>query len=499
MNKEKYKKICSVCDKILLAQDSTVERIAISWLHVIREHPVFLTDYANVFIKGNSFFSFFNHTNRVLLYKLRWFLQYLKVLILERSFKPNKLQKNIDVLIVSNIVNKSHAGQVNDFYFSSLPSALVFEGRSVVIALINQSGMSGAYLNKKWDVNSVPRVILSRLLGFFNEIALHSRLKKESSNLMLLARKENNGLLKNTLIKASEEALSNITHSNLRISIQIGTLVEKLKPKVILLTHEGHAWERVVFAAARNSYPDVICVGYLHAALFRFQHAIRRNLAPQYNPDKILVSGESMKTQLEESHALKDIPIAVLGSNRNFDKNTFSNIDKNETPSCLVLPEGLESECNLLFEYSIECALLCPEVKFVWRLHPIMNFEKLRLKNSKLNYLPNNIILSNNTFSNDVLLCQIALYRGSTAIIQAGSSGLLPIYYQHLDELTIDPLYVLNNGIKVTSALDFSSVVDKIKSNTLNKSDINAVRNYCNNFYSEMDSNVLVNIIDSKI
>ena len=34
-----YVELCKACNQILQAQDFTAERVAISWLHVIREHP----------------------------------------------------------------------------------------------------------------------------------------------------------------------------------------------------------------------------------------------------------------------------------------------------------------------------------------------------------------------------------------------------------------------------------------------------------------------------
>mgnify|MGYP000108694832 CR=1 FL=1 len=46
---EKYKKICKVCDEILLSPDANEVTVAIPILHVIREHPVFLKQYQSVF------------------------------------------------------------------------------------------------------------------------------------------------------------------------------------------------------------------------------------------------------------------------------------------------------------------------------------------------------------------------------------------------------------------------------------------------------------------
>ena len=42
MSAGQYLALCEACDRVLLAPDATIERVAVPWLHVIREHPVFL-------------------------------------------------------------------------------------------------------------------------------------------------------------------------------------------------------------------------------------------------------------------------------------------------------------------------------------------------------------------------------------------------------------------------------------------------------------------------
>jgi hypothetical protein len=43
------------------------------------------------------------------------------------------------------------------------------------------------------------------------------------------------------------------------------------------------------------------------------QHAVKRNLAEDYNPDLIFTSGHIQKNQLEKVKSLKNIPIDVFG------------------------------------------------------------------------------------------------------------------------------------------------------------------------------------------
>ena len=56
---------------------------------------------------------------------------------------------------------------------------------------------------------------------------------------------------------------------------------------------------------------------------------------------------------------------------------------RNTGSSCLIVPEGFVDECIILFEFSLKCALINPNITFIWRLHPLISFEKLK-KNNKL-------------------------------------------------------------------------------------------------------------------
>ena len=123
-------------------------------------------------------------------------------------------------------------------------------------------------------------------------------------------------LLRRIVARSAVEALESSTLTNLRIASQIKTLTAHLRPKVVVSTHEGHAFERVAFATAREAMPEVCCVAYQHSALFRLQHSIRRNLSTPYNPDFILLSGVISQSQLTNAPGLKHIPIMVFGSTR---------------------------------------------------------------------------------------------------------------------------------------------------------------------------------------
>lgn len=498
---------------MLLEPSSTLERVAIPWLHVIREHPVFLANYVDIFEPAKNIKALGRQWVLALRNMAVWIRQLGRALRSDGQlwFVSKEPPQKIDVLFVSHLINASHAGREGDFYFGELPNELVAQGHSVAIALINHSGQSGTALACQWKESTVPRIILSGALGFSEEAVLHQRLKKESSRLKKLAKKQIGGLFRKVLLRASQEALSNGSLTALRMSRQIGTLVTKLKPNAIVVTHEGHAWERVAFAAARSVAPEVRCIGYQHAAVFRLQHAIRRSLAHEYNPDYILTAGTVGKKQLEQTPDLKGIPIFELGSNRSFNASArdlpptqhLRTREHSNKRTCLVLPEGMASECHLLFEFSLACAQACPDIQFIWRLHPyVLTFESLAAQNAKLRNLPGNVVLSREDLDTDIARCGWALYRGTTAIIQAAAAGVRPLYLQVQGEMTIDPLYELGAWrISIVKIDDLKRVIEADEINSLlgDEPALILAKQYCRDFFSPLNVNAFKAVISPNI
>jgi len=502
LNEKQYLRLSDICDRILLAKDSTIERVAIGWLHIIREHPVFLSRYHEVFKNDIEIKNKAIKWIRKIKYEYLWFRNFIRVIRDDKKIS-NVSQENpsrIDVLFVSHLINPALASQPDDFYFGSLPCEMLQCKRSVVVALINHTTKSCSDYSDISSVCSYPRVILSGSLRFLDEIVLHSRLKNQAKVLDKRGKHSDTPFERRIHAKASIEALTEGPHRNMRIAAQIGGLVAKLRPKAIIITYEGHAWERLVFAAARQAAPGIKCIGYQHAALFRLQHAIRRNLAPEYNPDLILTAGYIGKAELEAACGLNGIPVSVLGSNRSIRNNIDKNrndilVDTPESPyytTCLVIPEGIASECNLLFEFSLSCAKAFPNILFIWRLHPIVSFESLIKSNPKLQNLPKNILLSTVSLENDFARSIWALYRGTTAIVQAVASGLRPIYLKLPDEMSIDPLFGMNYmRNNVTAVNEFMAVISTSVERSKLKSDMLDAANYCKNIFVPFDVEML--------
>lgn len=492
--------LCEACDRVLLASDATLERIAIPWLHVVREHPAFLKSYQPLFDANDGCVkSIWQYCRRTLRAAAEFARQLGRAMRTRQTSwaASTALPPRADFLFISHLLNPGQAGQQADFYYGSVPSDLRRGGHSVVIALIDHTRGVAADLALKWQSDSVPRVILSRALNVVEELRLYRRLRAETRKLRLRARSQSAGLDKRVLMAAAAAAPAAAV--NLRLGQQIEALVAALQPGTIVVTYEGHAFERIVFAAARAANPRIRCIGYQHAALFRLQHAIRRDLAPPYDPDAIMTAGAVGKSQLEGSVHIPSAQLSILGSNRAFNPGQSAPARvRADAVACLVLPEGIAEECLNLFAFSVACARALPNVRFVWRLHPLLTFDSLARRYPFLKGLPANVILSRQSLEADLRECQWALYRGSTAIVAAVCAGLRPAYLRREGEMTIDPLYQLGNDrCEVASVAEFGELLTQAgQGDAASLAAQSRVQGYCRNFFAPFDHRALLTHAD---
>ncbi len=473
-------------------------RIAIPLLHVIREHPVFLEKYERFF--GEPIKQSLVHSLGI-----RVFLVHLinrcKLFFTSGTWwsASHASTGRIDILIISHLLNKEQVGKEDDFYFGNVPKLLADQGLNTAIALINHSGNT-AITASGWKNSLTPRFLLSGSLGFFHELEMYFRCVLESFRLTRVASQSQDPLEKRIALAASQEAKLGAPVFNLRLGKQIRNLVKRTNPSTIVFTYEGHAWERIVVAEARNVQKTITCIAYQHTLLFRLQHAVSRNLGSAYNPDTIVTAGKVGFDQLAKVTELKSIPLSILGSNR-FVAVKNSIPEQKISAHCLVIPEGIFTECELLFSFSVQCAKSAPDIRFIWRMHPVISFDQLLTSYPAFKELPANIILSQQTLEEDIAASDWALYRGSTAIIQAIRQGVRGIYYSLENEMTIDPLHDLTVWRKrVLRPEELIRVIhtdlsEPVKQNDPDKQD--AIK-FCESFFSPLNVKAIIDTVTNK-
>ena len=488
INKHQFKQLCSSCD-FLLNENPSLERVSNNALHVLRPHPEIIRRYKNIFEDWS--FNFLLHFRNIA--HVFWTLSCS--LVLSKSLDKNVLKNRSSVLIISHLINKEHLNDSNDFYFSDLTDCLAKAGISSSIALINHIDEGRKERDGYLIGEQKNRFILSKYLDFKSELCIVWCLLKDSLRLLDLATNTQSYFEKRVFRLAAIEAFSGPSKVAFRLGLQIRALVEAVQPSVLLITYEGHAWERLVFANARSVSPNIVCIGYQHSVLFYMQHALKRALRPEYNPDMIFTSGISGKQNLKIWLDKFGTPIGLLGSPRYMNSGPVITSDK-KASSCLVIPEAFTGEINILFDFSLICALKHPEIKFIWRLHPSSRSSLLVGRFGRFKDLPKNVVFSDKSIQEDAREARWALYRGSTAIIQVCRECVVPIYVACDDEITINSLEPVQDNVMMASNVkDFTDI---IKQGSGSLSDMSVVQDYCMKIFTEFDSREFIQKI-SKI
>lgn len=507
LTEQQYQELCRLCDEILLEPDAAPARLAIPFLHVVREHPVFLEEYEELFGQapgpknGKELREPENAPARLwrVLHRGLRLIQECSQFRTPRWHDSGNLARNVDFLIVSHLVNRGSIGQENDFYYGGLPEELQRRGHSVVVALIDQVGAASARAARAWR-GPVPRAIIPARQGLLVTLAELGRLARERRALQAGANRLSPGLRSRILRKAAHRATSVSAVVAALIGESIGRLAGRIQARIVVMTYEGHAWERVAMRSVRRHNAHAVCVGYNHAGVFRLQHAMRRPLAADCNPDRVLVAGERSLRLLAGSPGLRGTPLGVLGSDRGVASAqtdpipAFPESFEGVRPTCLVLPEGIVSECLRLMRFSLRSARSNPGIRFLWRLHPVLDYDHLLGIEPDFGALPDNIEVSERSLDNDIILSQWALYRGTTAVFKAVAGGLRPIYYGAKEELTIDPLFELRGWRKVVGDLDeFNSVInaDMRQPPRRGDSEFQEALAYCVSHYAPFDAGIL--------
>jgi len=486
VNDDQFQRLCSVCDSVLRSK-LTKERIAIDWLHVLNEHPVHIDKYINLF-NGMS-----SDTLRWAKSLAQSILQTMKCIKSKPMWHSSKkIPDRADVIIISHLISESQVGLEEDFYFGRLSESLQGKGLSTVVVLRDHTGGNLKKLSSKWPSSMAPRLFFSNSLSCREELLIRKHQKEEASLLLKEAKLSSDDLKKRVLKKAASLADSGSPIAMLRFYKQLEGLIERLRPKTIIVTYEGHAWERLVFSAARNKVPNIRCIGYQHAILFPRHHALKRELGGGFDPDVILTGGDVTRDILLKDKSFMHTKVTTIGTHRQDTPNRTltEKLSKNMVDSCLVIPDGNLCECLTILKFSIDVAKAAPNIHFIIRFHPLISFETIVKADRKLEVLPDNLEVSQCSINEDFDRCRWALYRASGAAIRAVVDGLRPFYISLPHELNIDPLYTLTDWKCVISTpkefIEQARLDLKCNSSILENELIKA-REFCQSYFKPVD------------
>ena len=464
----------SIFDKILTHKNSNQHIVANTYLHILGTCPEFLEQYKSS--EKAKIWLCIRH-------KLVAIIKIFHSIFNKRHYCTQQESVNTDVLFVSHLTNIKQILQDGDAYFGDLPDLLLEQSIVSSIALINHAKSSSQDILSGWKGSETCRFVLSPTLSFLCEIRLYLTQKKTKRLLKSILKdlQINETLAKDILC----HHLSSNTLNSLRIARQVVDIANQTGAKFVITTYEGHAWERLVYYYVKKTNPNIKCFGFQHAAVFECQHAIKRPLSVGYNPDIVLTSGLIAKDILGQWWS-KERGVVCIGS----PKYSTPSAITNKSQTCLVVPTYFIKECLDLFQFSLIYAKKHQDQKFIWRLHPLISFDKLKKYSSIFKELPSNICLSEGGLEKDIKDCDSVLYHASTAVINAVNSGLKPIYYQQSsDELSIDPIYTHKEGKSIVhNQEELGLALDR----DIDAKTMQSLQNFAQDFYTPLDASALL-------
>lgn len=409
----------------------------------------------------------------------------------ETGWHGDTLGGQVDILFVSHLLRPEQIDSGQDLYYGDLPAALERHGLRSAVVLINHTGLPWTSLASRWKSSSIPRVVLGRALTAREELSNEFALARAGRSLKRGA--VGDTCKAKTIRHAAAHSRSGTARDALRIGIQIASLVRQTDARMLVMTYEGHGWERLSMMLARKIIPDVTCVGYSHAVLFPEPRAMIASLGTKLDPDYILTAGTVTRDKLAKILDMPSVGLGVLGSVR----RGSAELSPDRPPRCLVLPEGLVSESLPLITAAAEAARLLPDVSFRVRLHPVLQRERMLDEAPSLRDLPHNIEWSTQgPLDRDFSDCRWLLYRGTSAVFQGVEAGLKPFYLSLPGEhAPIDPLAELSAWkIVVSSGAELASAMSAPVEAKTEQAELATARQYCSAYFAPIDPSILVDI-----
>ena len=388
-------------------------------------------------------------------------INFLKILDLILSYLDSgnvvlKKRDSVEILIISNIVSIDNLKK--DLYFGNLDKSLNKKKIKTIKAFRNFTYKKSSELSK---IMKNDNIIFSKRLNYLAELKFACLIFKEILVFIFL----NKYRYIKKYIKLRD--LFSIA-SNLRLVSQIEEVIKVIKPKIIIFTYEGHAWERLLVNLCKTKYKSINTIGYQFSTIKSNQKGFFKKLKKNYNPHYIATTGQKTFDLIKKK--INFAKIFKLGST-NFIKRKNKKIKEND------LLVALDSEPNELFkmvDFCIDYSRKNIEFSIIIRLHPILKnnskiVSKILLKIKRFK----NISISGESLEKDLQITRYLLFTDTAICITCLSYNVIPIFFVNKFSKNIfDDNLPKKNIIK--NIIDLKNIL-KIKNN-------NALTHYFKNY-----------------
>jgi len=386
----------------------------------------------------------------------------------ERSsvYHETSNKRQFDVVIFSHADRKEYLAEKEDFYFGRLGLDLTEVGLSVCYIYTNKNKIDfDDTLSSIVNSLTIPRWILRNRLSRKEEFRLFLSALRVSitQTLSILAGKKSD--FSSILLFLASRSYEVIPL--LRLVNQIKNFCTICRPKFILYTYEGHAWESAAAYAAKTGNTDIKCIGYQHSAIFPLQYSLRREKPNIFRPDYIFCSGSRALRYLRLCFGTQSkITLVNSGSIRKTLQSKTLEPHENTVSQRYVdllgLIGGEREEYELLIAFLCDFSLIYSNLSIRLRLNPYTQERATYFFSQSRRGSNISLSVSNLNLGHDLSTAHNVCYRDSTAVVSAIAFGCHPIFLALGNALSVNPLYLLQS-IPCTTVSSFEGLSSALK------------------------------------
>ncbi len=417
----RIEKIKNFSNTLLKQNADNIFFLSNDWLFYKRYHPVELEKYN--LIKFNFLFTIIC----ILFQFLRFQIKNIILLILSiknLTFSKKLNKKKYDTIFVTYKFNKYYNFK-NDSYFSKIYEIYKKNKKNFYVLAINHQ--KGFFIKNLQNTNLSE---LNKLNSFFEETYYYITLNYYFFKYFLFIFKVNTFFEKKLYLLFAINFISGNTFDNIRYYFQIKHHIRQKNIKSVVSIFEGHALERLIFKAAKSANKNIKTIAYNHSFITRKHNSVFLDLGINNKIDHIVFTNQISKNIFQNKIKFKYKPkLFCISKNISKSPNKSKTLSKSKN-TCLIAPEGLDSETLKLFQFSIEYLKKYKDIYFIWRFHPIYYNREINFLEKKIpDFLDykKNILISKKELNFDFKRSKYILYRGSSVVVDAIKNNLVPI------------------------------------------------------------------------
>lgn len=467
----------------LLKKRPYLSNLGNNFLFLQNTHLSHMYKYKFVNSKSFNIFFYFSYVFELSKNFIKIFLFFFKIIFSKNYTNINKRFKKKNI-IISHLTNLNYFKKNIDTQYFGIEKE--FGKKKSIFFYLDHIKLSD---KKKSNLLNFKKDIF--INNYCIELAIYKKIifniTKEFFILFKQLKKKNN-FEKKFYLECTKYLFSLSTVKNIIFYYNLEKLIIENKIKSILITLEGHPYEYLTFLLGKTY--NISIYAYQTSYITNSHYSMFLNIGNNFLPTKILANGKIGYDYLKKK--FNPSKVILLGSNK-YKKKIIRK--KTNNFNLLVLPSAYEGEASEFLElcYKFLQENKNQEIKIVFRLHPQINKLNFIKKNFKILNNENRIKISDKNLINDINLCKFALYRSSSAIIDALQQGLIPIFLiEKKTNLQSDPLWQLQSKIIVKNHYQLSRILSN-KHYLSNKKYLK-FKNFANNYYKPVNYSKLKNI-----